>query len=89
MEHTVESIEKKIKAIVAHTLKANVDDFNTETRLVEELGADSLDAISIALDVDEEFGISVNDQELRRFNSCGEIVLAVVRHLKTEAATGT
>ncbi|HEY2359973.1 MAG TPA: acyl carrier protein [Candidatus Angelobacter sp.] len=82
MEHTFESIQSRIIAIVAQTLKVKPADFNVDTSLVEELGADSLDALSIALDVDEEFGIQVDDAELRKFNTCNDIVAAVVRHLK-------
>lgn len=81
MEHTLESVEKKIRTIVAKALKVKDTELNSETRLVEDLGADSLDAISIAMDVDEEFGIQVDDNELLQFNSCSAIVSAVLRHL--------
>jgi acyl carrier protein len=87
MEYTLESVESKIKAIVAKTLKVEAADLGSDTRLVEELGADSLDALTIAMDVDDEFGINVDDSELRRFNSCREIASAVLRHLESRAAT--
>jgi acyl carrier protein len=82
MEHTIESVEKKIKTIVSKALKVKDTELTSETRLIEDLGADSLDAISIAMDVDEEFGIQVDDSELGQFNSCNAIVSAVLRHLK-------
>ena len=86
MEHTLDSITTTIKTIVAKTLKVKDDDFSLETPLREGLGADSLDAISIALDVDEAFGIHVNDDELSRFNTCKAIIAAVSQHLNPEAA---
>lgn len=87
MEYTLESVESRIKTIVAKTLKIETSNFGTDTRLVEELGADSLDALTIAMDVDDEFGINVDDKELRRFNSCREIASAVLRHLQGRPAS--
>jgi len=84
MEHTLDAVTTTIKAIVAQTLKVESDDFTLDTPLREELGADSLDAISIALDVDDAFGIHVNDVELSQFNTCQSIVSAVSRHLNID-----
>ncbi len=88
MEHTFESVQSRIIAIVSQTLKIKPAEFHIGTSLVEELGADSLDAISIALDVDEEFGIHVDDAELRKFNTCNDIIAAVMRHLNIASSPG-
>jgi acyl carrier protein len=88
MEYTFESAAAKIKVIVAKTLKVDPANFDMDTPLIEELGADSLDAITIALDVDDEFGISVGDKEIREFKTCGQIVSAVLNHLQGRAAVG-
>ena len=85
MEHTLDSVTKTIKTIVAETLKVNSDDFSLDTPLRDELGADSLDAISIAMDVDEAFGIQVDDAELNQFSNCAAIISAVLRHLNLDA----
>ncbi|HLJ91478.1 MAG TPA: acyl carrier protein [Candidatus Angelobacter sp.] len=86
MEYTFESAAAKIKAIVSKTLKIDAAKFDMETPLMDELGADSLDAISIALDVDDEFGIHVDDHEIGEFKTCGQIVSAVLNHLQNKAA---
>jgi len=86
MEYTFESAATKIKTIVARTLKLDPANFGMDTQLIEELGADSLDAISIALDVDEEFGIRVDDKEIGEFKTCSQIVSAVLNHLQGQAA---
>ena len=81
MEFTLESVESKIKDIIAKALKVDISQIGPDTDLMKELGADSLDAISIAMDVDDEFGITVNDKELGEFKSCRQIASAVVQHL--------
>ena len=40
-----------------------------QTRLREDLGADSLDGIEIAMELDKEFGIDTSDQEIDRINN--------------------
>jgi acyl carrier protein len=82
MEYTLESVETKIKTIIAKTLKVDASKFEPETKLVDELGADSLDALTIAMDVDDEFHINVDDKELKQFKSCRDISMAVLRHLR-------
>ncbi|MGE5323276.1 MAG: acyl carrier protein [Actinomycetota bacterium] len=82
MEYTLEVIESKIKAIIATTLKIDASHFGPDTALIEELGADSLDALTIAMDVDDEFGINVDDKDLHHFKSCRDISAAVLRHLQ-------
>jgi acyl carrier protein len=86
MEHTLEPelVERKIVTLVARNLKVDEARVALDTSLIEELGADSLDALTIALDVDREFGIKVDDSEVGSFRTCREIASAVVRHLKTQ-----
>lgn len=82
MEYTLEVVESKIKAIIARTLRVDVSHFGPDTALIEELGADSLDALTIAMDVDDEFGINVDDKDIHQFKSCRDISTAVLRYLQ-------
>jgi acyl carrier protein len=50
----------KIKSIIAEITGITVDD---ETPLADQ-GIDSLDAVEIALELEEEFGIEISDDEL-------------------------
>ena len=87
MQYTPDSIENKIRAIVARNLKIDAEKVGRDVRLLEDLGADSLDALSIAMDIDREFGIKVDDNEISLFRTCGEIASAVSRHLEVHTAT--
>ena len=55
----------KIKEIIVEQL--NIDDgafINLDTNLQEDLDADSLDAVEIIMNIEEEFDIKVDDDEL-------------------------
>lgn len=42
------------------------------SRLVEDLGADSLDMVEIAMDIEEEFGIDINHTDFADVKTIGE-----------------
>ena len=65
----------KIKEIIVEQL--NIDDgafINLDTNLQEDLDADSLDAVEIIMNIDEEFYIKVDDDELENIKTIGDIV---------------
>jgi acyl carrier protein len=42
--------------------------------MIEDLGADSLDAVELVMAVEEEFGIEVPDEEAEKLISVGDII---------------
>ena len=65
----------KIKDIIVEQL--NIDDgafINLDTNLQEDLDADSLDAVEIIMNIEEEFDIKVDDDELENIKTIGDIV---------------
>ena len=45
--------------------------------MIEDLGADSLDAVELVMAVEEEFGIEVPDEEAEKLISVGDIISPV------------
>lgn len=67
-------IFEKVKAIVARELNVDEDQLTMETNFVEDLGADSLDAVEIIMAVEDEFGIEVSDDDAQGIRAIGDIV---------------
>ncbi len=42
--------------------------------MIEDLGADSLDAVELVMAIEEEFGIEVPDEEAEKLGSVGDII---------------
>jgi acyl carrier protein len=59
-----EEVEARMRALVADSLALPKDDVKTESRLFEDLGADSLDFIDIVFSIEKAFGVKVRDSEL-------------------------
>lgn len=65
---------EKVKAIVAEQLDAEVEGMVMETSLMEDLDADSLDAVEIIMTLEDEFDIEIADEDAEGFKSIGDIV---------------
>lgn len=64
----------KVTEIVVEQLGVNADQVKPEAKLVEDLGADSLDAVELVMAIEEEFGIEVPDEEAEKLQSVGDIL---------------
>lgn len=58
-----EKIRDVMRALVADSLALKVDDVKVESRLTDDLGADSLDFIDIIFLIEKKFGVKVREGE--------------------------
>lgn len=72
---------EKIKAILAEQLDIDEDIITSDSLLVEDLGADSLDAIDIVMSVEDEFSIEVPDEIVEKIESVGDIITFVENNI--------
>ena len=84
-KHAVESIDEVVKAIIVAELRVDVAQLTSATHLMKDLGADSLDALNIALRLEERFKIKIPDEAIPRFLTVGDIVEGVSEHLQTKS----
>lgn len=56
------------------------DRIRPETHLVDDLEFDSIDAISLAVRVEEEMGIKLDEQSLKSVRTIGEVLELIARH---------
>lgn len=73
-------ILEKVAEIIAKELSAKKDTITMETRLVEDLGADSLDAVEIMFALEEEFGIEIDDDAAQTIKTVGDLVTYIENH---------
>lgn len=60
------SIEEKIKKIICEQLEVNEKDVVPEASFVDDLGADSLDQVELIMAMEEEFDISIPDEDAEK-----------------------
>lgn len=64
----------KVKEIIVKELKINPDKVTLEASLKDDLGADSLDAVEIVMDIEDEFGIEIDDTKAESIATVGDLV---------------
>jgi|TARA_B110000914_G_scaffold218417_1_gene225708 acyl carrier protein len=72
-----DNIQEKVTEIIVEQLGVSADQVKLESKMIEDLGADSLDAVELVMAVEEEFGIEVPDEEAEKLNCVGDIVTHV------------
>ncbi len=64
----------KIKKLLAKQLGIKEDKIKPESRIVEDLGADSLDVVELLMTLEDEFNISVSDEEAASLKTVQDIL---------------
>ena len=70
----MQDIEKKIKEVIADKLGKSVDEIKDEASFIEDLGADSLDIVDMIMKLEEEFGISIPDEDLDKIRTVKDAI---------------
>lgn len=71
---------EKVRDIVVDTLSCEQEAVTMEARLLEDLGADSLDAVELNMALEEALGIAIPDAELVNMKTLGDIVRYLEAH---------
>jgi len=56
-------VESKVKQVIAKKLSVSEDKILPSSAFVGDLGADSLDIVELVMELEEEFGISIPDED--------------------------
>ena len=65
---------EKVQAIIANELGIDKEKITMESRLAEDLGADSLDAVELIMALEDAFGIEVDDEAATKIKKVSDIV---------------
>ncbi len=65
---------EKICAMIAEQLDIDAAEITMDTDIMQDLDADSLDAVEVLSQVEEEFGIEIPDEQTEEFRIVGNIV---------------
>ncbi|MDR0500563.1 MAG: acyl carrier protein [Coriobacteriales bacterium] len=68
----------KVKKILVNGLKVDEGTVTLEASISEDLGADSLDAVELIMQLEEEFGVEIEPAKAEGLKTVQDIVDAVV-----------
>lgn len=65
---------EKVCEILAEKFDSDASTMTMETKIKEDLNADSLDVVELMMDLEENFGISISDEKAAEMSTIGDIV---------------
>ncbi|MFP8872070.1 MAG: acyl carrier protein [Myxococcota bacterium] len=72
-----QTIEQRVIKLVCNNMKAKPENVTMETSFVNDLGADSLDTVELVMELEEEFGLTIPDEEAADIQTVGDAVTYV------------
>jgi len=67
-------IEARVKEIVVEQLGVNADEVTADASFIDDLGADSLDAVELVMALEEAFECEIPDEEAEKITTVKEAV---------------
>ena len=68
------SIEDQVKKIVAEQLGVKEEQVTADASFVDDLGADSLDTVELVMEFEDEFEISIPDEDAEKIQTVGDAI---------------
>ena len=65
------SVEERVTKLICEQLGVKEDEVKGDASFVEDLGADSLDTVELVMALEEEFDVSVDEEELEGITTVG------------------
>ena len=65
---------EKVKEILTRQLRLKNKEVLPESKIMDDLGADSLDILQLLMTIEDEYGITIPDEELVKFVTVRDVV---------------
>lgn len=80
-----DEIRKRVESTIVGVLKINADELGADKRIREDLGADSLDSVTLVMALEDEFGGSINDNDAKSLATVGDVITYINRRVEEKA----
>ncbi len=68
------AVSEKVKQLIAEQLGKSIDEIAEDKEVVKDLGADSLDVVEMLMSLEEEFNVTVPEEEAVNIKTVGDII---------------
>lgn len=68
------SLENKVREMIAKQLDLDIKEVNAEASFLEDLGADSLDVVELIMQMEEEFGLQIPDEDAEKIKTVQDAI---------------
>ncbi len=83
-EINVETIETKVIEIVSEQMGVDKSEVNKDTSFINDLNADSLDTVELVMEFEDEFDMSIPDEEAEKIQTVGAAIDYIINIIKSK-----
>lgn len=70
----------EVKKIIVDELNVSPEKITLEANLVEDLGADSLDAVEVIMNIEDKYGVKIDDEAAKNMKTVKDLVSFIESH---------
>ena len=76
------AVDEKVKQIIVEQLGVDEGEVTNNASFVDDLGADSLDTVELVMEFEEEFDITIPDEEAEKIQTVGQAIQYIEEHTR-------
>ena len=76
------SEQQKLRELIAKHVGVDVSTVVDEARMIDDLGADSLDTVELVMEIEETYGLEISDQDALKLITVGDCINYVQNKMK-------
>ena len=79
------SVRDRVIEIVCEQMGASKDKVTESTSFINDLGADSLDTVELVMELEDEFDLSIPDEEAEKIKTVGDAIKYIESHAQPKS----
>ncbi|HIJ51941.1 MAG TPA: acyl carrier protein [Planctomycetes bacterium] len=80
----MQAIESKVIDIISEQMGADKSEITRETSFINDLNADSLDTVELVMEFEDEFDMSIPDEEAEKIQTVGAAIDYIINATRSK-----